>query len=323
MLSQVEPHYFKDSRVLSSIGDDGGIFKLPAPDKSLLVATVDFFTPLVDDPFSYGEIAAANAISDIYAMAAKPLFALNIAAFCKEMDSSTCASILNGASSKLKEAETVVIGGHTVTSKEPIFGQAIVGIASNHTLKINSPKVGDKLVLTKPLGTGILATAFKKDKIDEEEYHECVNSMKKLNRTAMEACIIVGVNAITDISGFGLIGHILRVLENCESVVKINLQHIKYFPKVMECLLAGIYPEGTNKNLSYAKRYIKVGTAVTEVNLNLLADPQTSGGLLISVNAAKVEQLLNILSKNNSEACIVGDVLQKFEPNNNCKIYIE
>jgi cysteine desulfurase NifS/selenium donor protein len=287
----------KDNNVLVGINssDDAAVYKLD--DKFSIVQTVDFFTPVVDDPFQFGAIAAANSLSDIYAMGGKPLFALNIVGFpSNRLPIEVLEKILKGANSKAKEAGISIIGGHTVDDTEPKYGLAVSGIIENKKIVTNSnAQPGDELILTKSIGTGIYSTALKKGLLNEKGEKLLVETMADLNKSAAEVMQKVGVNACTDITGFGLLGHLLEVMNASNTSAVIEFDKINFLPKVLELAVAGNIPGGTKDNLVYTNPSVKYARKISDVKKMILNDAQTSGGLLISVSKSKSKKLLELL----------------------------
>jgi selenide, water dikinase len=291
----------------TSTADDAGVYRLT--DEIALVQTVDFFTPIVDDPKTFGRIAAANALSDVYAMGAKPLCALAIAGFPADGDMTVLADILAGGVEKAREAGIAVIGGHTVKDPEPKYGLTVTGVVHPDKIVRNSTaRADDLLILTKPLGTGILTTARREDHIGEPELAAAIASMEMLNRAASAAMVALNesaegrdkpVHAATDITGFGLCGHLLEVARGSGLGFDVLAADVPFFEGVIELAARDIVPGGTKSNLSAAlsagvefAEYISLPTRLA------LCDAQTSGGLLIAVDAAYAEKLATSLRQN-------------------------
>lgn len=275
-----------------STADDAGVYKI-APDLAL-VLTVDFFTPIVDDPRTFGSIAAANSLSDVYAMGARPVTALAVAAFPESgLDQSVLADILAGGAAKAAEAGIAVIGGHTVKDREPKYGLSVVGVAHPDKLVLNSTaRAGDALVLTKPIGTGILTTARRRDAVNDEDIADAVRSMQTLNRAAAEAMVATGVDAATDITGFGLLGHLHEMAAGSGLGAEIDAASVPLFTGVRELVSAGHAPGGTRANLAQTLSAGTVFADSVDAALRLaLCDAQTSGGLLIAVREDRAAAL--------------------------------
>ncbi len=283
-----------DARLLvgSETFDDAGVFRLS--DNLALVQTVDFFAPIVDDPYAFGQIAAANALSDVYAMGGEPLTALCIAAFpTSRVPLSVLTEILRGAQDKVREAGAVIAGGHTVVDDEPKFGLAVTGRADPRRLLTNAAAVpGDVLVLTKPLGTGILATAAKQSRLDDETQRIMIASMSRLNAEASRAALAAGAKCGTDITGFGLLGHISHIARASNVTLRVSLARVPLLPRARELAAQGITTGGAERNEDYLEGRVDWSTA-SRVDRTLLVDPQTSGGLLVALPRAAVAEYLS------------------------------
>ncbi|UJF34916.1 selenide, water dikinase SelD [Paenibacillus hexagrammi] len=288
--------------------DDAGVYQLT--DELALVQTVDFFTPIVDDPYSFGQVAAANAISDIYAMGGKPLTALNIVAFpIKTLDKQVLADILRGAGDKMNEAGITLVGGHSIDDNEPKFGLAVTGLVHPQKVRTNAgAKPGDKLILTKPIGVGILTTSIKKDKLTEAEIQRVTSVMATLNKTAAETMEPYEVHACTDVTGFGLIGHALEMAKGSGAGVRITAGNVPVLPRVRELAEEGFVPGGTKNNFAHVKDSVTFPETLDQVGQWILCDAVTSGGLLIAVEGQQAEELLANLQQAGVEASLIGDV---------------
>ncbi len=277
-----------------SSADDAGVYRLD--DQRALVQTVDFFPPIVDDPYDYGRIAAANALSDVYAMGARPLCALAIGAFPEGLDVSVIAAILRGGVDAAAEAGIAVVGGHTIKDDEPKYGLAVTGIVHpDRILRNNTGLPGDVLILTKPLGTGILTTARRSDKIDEAMLAPAIESMVTLNRAASEVAQRFEVRAMTDVTGFGLLGH-LREMLGRRMGARIDGASVPLLPNALALASRDIVPGGTRKNLATAlENGARFGAQLPAGLAAVLCDAQTSGGLLMSVDGAHAAPLLAAL----------------------------
>lgn len=291
----------------TSTADDAGVYKLT--DELALVQTVDFFTPIVDDPRTFGRIAAANALSDVYAMGARPLTALAIAAFPEALDPSILGEILAGGAEKAREAGIDVIGGHTVKDDEPKYGLAVTGIVHpDRVVRNDSGRPGDALVLTKALGTGILTTARRSDAIDDGALRQAVESMMQLNRIAGEAILEHGAHAATDITGFGFIGH-LREMATGGLGARVCSGAVPLLDGALELARGGVAPGGTRANLANALRAgVAFADSVPEELRLLLCDAQTSGGLLIAIAPKEAGALLEVLRSRGCRAATVGEL---------------
>jgi selenide,water dikinase len=274
------------------------------------VLTVDFFPPIVDDPFIYGAIAAANALSDVYAMGGRPVTALNVTAIPAELPPEILSSILSGGAAKAAEAGISIIGGHTVTDDEPKYGMSVTGYIHPDKIITNSgAQPGDKLVLTKPIGTGIISTAGKAQEADPDVLSNAAKIMGVLNKGASEAMIEVGVHSATDITGYGLVGHTSEMARGSGVGIQLSLDAVPIIPGTLELLERGIVPGGTHRNLAGVSDSVEWDAALTANQKLLMCDAQTSGGLLISVAAEKCNELVAALNAANTpSAVVVGDV---------------
>ncbi|MCD7033602.1 selenide, water dikinase SelD [Metabacillus sp. GX 13764] len=288
--------------------DDAGVYRLT--DDLALVQTVDFFTPIVDDPYSFGQVAAANAISDIYAMGGKPLTALNIVAFpIADLDKSILADILRGAGDKLKEAGATLVGGHSIEDKEPKFGLAVTGLVHPDKVRSNAgAKAGDKLILTKPIGVGIMSSSLKRGLLSEEEIKRVTEVMAFLNKTAAEKMSAYSVSACTDVTGFGLLGHASEMAKGSEKGIMIDSKRVPVLERVRELAEQGVIPGGTKNNHKHLSGSVTFPEGMDDIDQYILCDAVTSGGLLISLPAVEAESLLADLKAAGLEAEMIGDV---------------
>jgi len=288
--------------------DDAAAIRLDQnqPD-DILLQSVDFITPIVDDPFIFGQIAAANALSDIYAMGGRPLFALNIVGFPKdELPLETLSDILAGGIDKAHEAGIHVLGGHTVDDREPKYGMVVTGTVKEANMMRNSTaKPGDLLVLTKPLGTGIIATATKRGVVQDESLAESIASMITLNKSASEIALNVGVNAITDVTGYGLLGHLLEMCKPNNLSAELSFNKIPFFKNVKNLASEDVVPSGSKRNLDYVRPHLDLSGQLNNVHALLAADAQTSGGLLLAVGEHRVDQLVEELEAAGTPAAAV------------------
>jgi len=303
-----------DPRVLvsSDTCDDAGVYKLTPT--TALVQSVDVFTPVVDDAYAFGEIAAANSVSDIYAMGGKPLTALSIVAFpIEKLSPRIMNKMLQGGIDKLREAGVAVLGGHSIKDREIKFGFAVTGIVHPKKMTVNSKaKPGDALILTKPLGTGTLSFARQIGRAPAEGLAESERSMRELNRAAAEAMTAAGVTTATDITGFGLAGHLGEIAAQSGVEVEVYGQAIPVFAGVMDLIRQGVISGAVERNREYASAFVKRAKGVAEEYETLLYDPQTSGGLLIAVRKSKAASLLATLHKKGVEsATVIGRVTRK------------
>ncbi len=284
------------------------MFRL-SPDRAL-VATVDFFTPIVDDPAAWGAIAAANALSDIYAMGATPLFALNLVGWPRDqVPFEVLGEVLRGAAQVATRANCLQLGGHSIDAVEPTFGMAVIGEVHPDRMLTNAgARAGDVLVLTKPLGTGILATALKRDALLETGMAEAVRSMTTLNDGAARAALKVGVSAATDITGFGLIGHLANVLEASKVAAEVSFEALPILPHARNLASRGVVPGGTQRNLEAAGR-VEWDPALSVADRYLCVDAQTSGGLLLVVPSENKEALLaELRAEQTPAAAVIGRI---------------
>ena len=290
--------------------DDAGVYKVT--NDIAIIQTLDFFTPIVDDPYWFGQIAAANALSDVYAMGGIPKTAMNIVCFpTKQMDLSILRQILEGGISKMREAGVVLVGGHSVEDKELKYGLSVTGfIHPDNILTKKNLKVGDRLILTKPLGTGIVNTAVKGGLASKEITEYVTHLMAALNKEAAEIMKNYPVHACTDITGFGLLGHLSEMVLDSDLGIGIYADSIPVIPEALEYAGMGFIPGGAYKNREFRESMIDIANSVDTIILDVLFDPQTSGGLLICVENRCADELLDELKKNNIKgAAIIGEVL--------------
>lgn len=289
--------------------DDAGVYKLT--DDIAMVQTLDFFTPIVDDPYSFGQIAAANAISDVYAMGGKPITALNIVAFpIADLDKQILADIMRGADDKLKEADVTLVGGHSIDDKEPKFGLAVTGTVHPEKVRTNSgAKPGDVLILTKPIGVGILTTSIKRGLINESETAQVTSVMTTLNKTAAETMVGYEIHASTDVTGFGLLGHASEMAKGSNVEIRIFNHQVPVMPRVKELAEDGAVPGGTKNNFNYLKQDVTYSDTMDQIDQWILCDAVTSGGLLTAVAKSDAEKLLAELQNKNVDAHVIGKVI--------------
>jgi selenide,water dikinase len=307
----------EDPRLLVGFGnkDDAGVFLLQ--DGLALVQSTDFFTPIIDEPYQYGQIAAANSLSDIYAMGGRPLTALSIVCYPENGDLEVLERILLGGLDKMIEAECVVVGGHMVRDAEIKFGYAVTGTADPLRVWTNADaRPGDALLLTKPLGTGVIATAIRAGKAEPSWIEAAVRSMSELNRNAAEVLRALGstVHSVTDITGFGLLGHACEMATaSCVSLL-FDSSKISLMDGAFECARRGFLAGGLKKNREFAGECVRFAAGVAEELQHLLFDPQTSGGLLIAIQQESADDACALLVKARSSAMRVGEVLRKTSP---------
>ena len=295
--------------------DDAGVYQI-APDQAL-VQTVDFFTPVVDDPYTFGQIAATNALSDVYAMGGRPITSLALVCFPEKADLEILERILAGGLSKMIEAGCTVIGGHSIRDEETKFGYAVTGLIHPKKILANQgAQPGDALIFTKALGTGVISTAIKKGKAEPAWIEASVQSMTALNKKAAEA-IIQGdfrVHSMTDITGFGLIGHAREIALASNVSLVFQANHIPVLPGALECVRAGHIPGGLNNNRDFAECVVGYDDGIPEDRKTILFDPQTAGGLLISVAAEDSASLLHSLQSVGVPAVQIGEVVARTKP---------
>jgi selenide,water dikinase len=283
-------------------------------DKDLaLVQTVDFFTPIVDDPHLFGQIAAANALSDLYAMGARPLTAMNIVAFPCSLGLDVLEEILLGGQEKIHEAGAIILGGHTIEDEEPKFGLAVTGLVKpSEMTRISGAVPGDRLVLTKPVGTGILATSLKGGSITEDEMREAIDSMCTLNREAALVFSKHGVNACTDVTGFALVGHLFEMIRASGVAAEIWAAEVPLFENALKMANMGMVPEGKKRIEDYVPREKVMAGDIGDPVMDCLYDPQTSGGLLASVPAGSVSGLIRDLNEGAyPRAAVIGAITEE------------
>jgi len=291
-------------------GDDAGVFRLT--DEIAIVNTVDFFTPVVDDPFVYGQIAAANALSDVYAMGGVPKTALNIVCWPQSgLPDEMLAQILSGGAAKAEEAGVVIVGGHSVFDDEVKYGMAVTGVIDPRRIFRNiGALAGDALILSKPLGTGILMTAFKRDRLTPEQYAAAVKSMSELNAATARAMRKYDVHAATDVTGFGLVGHAMQMAQGSGVTLKFEESDLPLLPGVVEWCKAGMIPGGGKRNREFYGSRTRISAEVADEMAELAFDPQTSGGLLIALPEKHALSLLaDLQAEGNLDAAIVGAVV--------------
>ena len=309
MLRQLPTTSDPDLLVGYGTGDDAAVYRLNS--ELALVQTVDFFPPIVDEPYDFGRIAVANALSDVYAMGGRPLLAMNIVGFPIDLSKDILISILKGGSAKAQEAGVLIVGGHTIDDAEPKYGLAVTGLVRPGLQVTNAgARASDSLVLTKPIGTGIITTAGKQQRVRSDILAGAVDTMSALNHAASDAMTKVGVNACVDITGFGLVGHLLGMLRASDASASISLGAVPLLDGVRELANEGIAPGGTRRNLESADPHVAWDPALDEVDRLLMCDAQTSGGLLMAVPQDRTEALLQELRHSGTEtAAVIGTVL--------------
>jgi selenide,water dikinase len=290
--------------------DDAGVYRIS--DDLALIQTVDFFTPIVDDPYWFGQIAAANALSDVYAMGGVPKTAMNLVAFpAKDMDISVLRKIIEGGLDKMREAAVVLVGGHTIEDTELKYGLSVTGfVHPDRVLTKRSLRPGDRLILTKPLGTGIISTAIKGGLASREITDQVTRSMAALNKTAADVMTDYPVHACTDISGFGFLGHLSEMVVGSGYGVRVAASRVPLFPETLQYAGMGLIPAGAYRNREFRLFMVDFASSVDRALQDVLFDPQTSGGLLICVAPEIAEELLKDLKANGiKDAAIVGEVV--------------
>ncbi|HJA47806.1 MAG TPA: selenide, water dikinase SelD [Candidatus Agathobaculum intestinipullorum] len=286
--------------------DDAAVYRVS--DELALVQTVDFFPPIADDPFLFGQIAAANALSDVYAMGGEPRIALNLLCVSKSMPDSAVHDLLRGGYSKVYEAGAVIAGGHSILDEEPKYGLCVTGfVHPNHILTNAGAQPGDVLFLTKPLGAGILTTAAKADLCPPDVLQAVYARMTTLNHAARDAMVQFRVHACTDVTGFGLLGHALEMAQGSGVQIKLNVSALPIPSEALELARMGILPEGMYRNRKYAEPFVMAGNIPLEIQ-DALYDPQTSGGLLIAVDPSDADTLAEAMQKTVPDACRIGTV---------------
>jgi len=299
----------KDLLVGIATSDDAAVYKLNAD--QALIATTDFFMPIVDDPYDFGRIAAANAISDVYAMGGKPIMALALVGMpIDKLSPEVIGRILAGGESICSEAGIPIAGGHSIDSVEPIYGLVVLGLVHPDQVKKNSDaKAGDKLVLGKPLGVGILAAAVKKDKIDAEGYRELIANTTRLNTPGALLSGLDGVHALTDVTGFGLLGHALELCRGAGLTARLSMRDVPLLPRVKAMVAEGFVTGASGRNWASYGRDVELGPDITPVDKALLTDPQTSGGLLVSCAREAVDDVLSIFRRDGfAHAAVIGEM---------------
>lgn len=292
--------------------DDAAVYKIR--DDLAMIQTVDFFTPIVDDPYTFGQIAAANSLSDVYAMGGMPKLAMNIMCVSSCMSLDTVSAILAGGYDKVLEAGALITGGHTIEDVEPKYGLCATGfVHPDAVMKNSDAQVGDLLILTKPLGMGILSTAAQAGELTDVEIKQMSDIMSTLNARAAEVMVDVGAHACTDVTGFGLLGHAYEMADGAKLTLEINTSELMVMPRAIELAKDGIIPEGAYRNMQYLKERTIFAANIPTYMQDIVADPQTSGGLLIAVAPEKAREMLAKLSDVCEQVKIIGVVSSKKE----------
>lgn len=318
LLTGFQTHYDANLLVGYDKSDDASVYKVS--DELAIVQTTDFFPPIVDDPFMYGQIAATNALSDVYAMGGEPKLALNIMCIPEKMDKATVQEILRGGYAKAYEAGAIITGGHTIHGAEPIYGLAVTGFVKPENVWTNSgAQPGDVLLLTKPLGVGILTTAAKAGLVEQELLDKLYVQMSTLNKYAHDVLVNYSVRACTDVTGFALLGHSLEMAQGSGVTVHLKAQDVPYHEEAYEMADMGFIPAGAYRNRDFAEAGVRVVGAVERALQDIFYDPQTSGGLLCAVPAAEAEACLAELRAVAPSTQIIGYVTEKLDST----IYLE
>lgn len=307
-LGALPPSYHPDLLVSFGTADDAAVYRIN--DRQALVQTVDFFPPIVDDPYDFGRIAAANALSDIYAMGGRPLTALNIVCFpTGSMSTEILTSILKGATEKIEQAGAVMVGGHSIKDKELKYGIAATGLIDPNRIITNArARIGDKLFLTKPLGTGLITTGIKNNFVSAELTALVTAQMAQLNKEASELMIQFDADAATDITGYGLLGHALEMAQASRVTIRIFSELLPLMPEVLQLAEVGMIPGGANANREFVQEHAHIPDTINENLVHVMYDPQTSGGLLIAVPEEKAELFDQELKRQKVFGQIIGQV---------------
>lgn len=309
MLKDMPTQYDENLLVGFDTSDDACVYRID--DHTAIVQTLDFFPPIVDDPFMFGQIAACNALSDIYAMGGEPKLALNIMTVTKDMSPETIQAILRGGYEKAFEAGAIICGGHTIHDESPKYGLSVTGFVDPSKFLSNaSARPGDVLILTKPLGIGILTTSAKAGLVSGEVIARITKQMATLNKYAHDVLVNFDVHSCTDVTGFGLMGHGYEMASGSDATVHFTTKTLKYHPEALECAEMGFIPDGAYKNRDYVGDNYKTARPIDRAVLDIMFDPQTSGGLLAAVNNSEADRALAELSKV-CDAAIVGYVTEK------------
>ncbi len=302
-------HQHPELLVGLDVSDDAAVYKIS--DELAVIQTLDFFPPVVDDAYDYGAIAAANSMSDVYAMGGEVSLALNICGFPADMPPEVISEILRGGAEKVAEAGGVLAGGHTTEDREPKYGLAVMGMVHpERVLTKTGARPGDVLVLTKPLGVGIITTALKRDAAEADHVAAAVESMKRLNRKAAQLVQEVGVNACTDITGFGILGHGYEMAERSKVRLRIHLDRLPFLPGAVQYADKWLFPGGAHNNERFYRQHVEWTEAVSEATELLLYTPETSGGLLVAVPAERMEELTARFAATGEPCWVIGEVVE-------------
>ena len=310
MLEGFQTHYDEKLIVGYDKSDDASVYVID--EQTALIQTTDFFPPIVDNPYLYGKIAATNALSDVYAMGGEPKLALNIMCVTEQMPSDTIQQVLKGGYDAIYEAGAIITGGHTIQGAEPIYGLAVSGFVHPDKVLTNSnAKAGDVLILTKPLGVGILTTGAKADMVEQEVMERIYEQMATLNKTARDIMVKYSVHSCTDVTGFALLGHSFEMAQGSNCTIHLQVDNIPYHKEAYELASMGFIPAGAYRNREYAEASVKVCGTISQAMQDILYDPQTSGGLLMALPKEEGKACLEELKKVIPQASIVGYVTEK------------
>jgi selenide,water dikinase len=313
-LSKLPPQNHPDLLIGADQADDCGVLRL-SEDKAVIL-TVDFFPAIVDDPYLFGQVAAANAMSDIFAMGGVPVSALNIIGFPEgELPVEALELLMRGGADKVNEAGAVIVGGHTLTDSELRYGLSVMGtVHPDAIVRTSGARAGDVLVLTKPLGTGIYSTAMKSGELSDKQSELFISTMTELNSAAARAMAAFGANACTDVTGFGLAGHALEMAEGSHVTIAIDMESVPLLPDALIMASRGLLTGGGMANIEFTSRSLEVRGELEREQKMLLHDPQTSGGLLVSIPSGNADEFLSELVSSGVEgAAVIGEVLDKSE----------
>ena len=291
------------------VSDDAAVYKID--DEVAVIQTIDFFTPVVDDPYDYGAIAAANAMSDVYAMGGEVVLALNVCGFPPDLPTEIVSEILRGGAEKVAEAGGVLAGGHTIDAKEPTYGLSVMGLVHpDRVLTKGGAKPGDVLVLTKPLGVGIITTALKGEVADPDHVAAAVENMKKLNRQAIQLIQQIGVRACTDVTGFALLGHGYEMAERSNARLHLRFEKLPFLDGAKQYAEDNLFPGGSCRNQDAYERWVDFAPEVSEEMQLLLFTPETSGGLLVAVPPERLEPLTALFADEGQPCWVIGEVIK-------------
>jgi selenide,water dikinase len=289
--------------------DDAAVYRLN--DEQAVISTSDFFPPVVDAPYAFGAIAAANAMSDVYAMGGEVLFAINLAAFPEKLDTAILSEIMRGGAEKVREAGAVIAGGHTITDAEPKYGLAVTGVVHpDRILTKGGAQAGDVLVLTKPLGTGAVTTALKREQADPADVQAAIESMSRLNKVTSEAAAAIGVHAATDVTGFGILGHGHEMAHLSGVTFRLEMASLPWLPGALRYGEESAFPGGMSNNKLFYEKWVTFAENISETWQLLLFNPETSGGLLMAVSPDKADALVDEIERGGETAWRIGDVIK-------------